>query len=344
MPHRLVAERSRTTGSPPLVRRGLPVAAVPQGAVAGTATWRIAQVAALVATLALLAGLELRPALSLRVLWAGIIPLLPASWLLHPGLWRNICPLATLNMATAAAGRGRRLGRSTVGRANAVGILLLLLLVPARRFLFNQDATALALTITAVAAVALGGGFLFDRKAGFCDAICPILPVERLYGQDPLAQVSNPRCPTCTLCVSTGCIDLARTKSIPQVLSQSRRSAGWLLRPFGAFAAAFPGFVLGYYLSPNVPGAEAASVYFTVFAAAAFSWGVVAIIATLSSLPARKLIPVLGILALALYYTLGAGDIARAWNWNPAMAWAIRVPALALLAWWAIGRSRSQGI
>ena len=325
-----------------MVRRGLPVAAVPQGAVAGSAPWRIAQVAALVATLLLLAGLELRPALSLRVLWAGIIPLLPASWLLHPGLWRNICPLATLNMATAATGRGNRLDAISVGRANAAGILLLLLLVPARRFLFNQDAAALTLAISAVALLALAGGLLFDRKAGFCDAICPILPVERLYGQDPLTHVSNPRCPTCTLCVSTGCVDLARRKSIPQILSQSRRSAGWLLRPFGAFAAAFPGFVLGYYLSPNVPGAEAATVYFTVLSTAGLSWCIVAIIATLSRLSARRLIPILGVLALGFYYTLGAGDIARTWNWDPASAWAIRVPALAMLGWWAIGRSGSR--
>ena len=33
-----------------------------------------------------------------------------------------------------------------------------------------------------------------ERKAGFCNALCPILPVERLYGQAPLVAAGNPRC------------------------------------------------------------------------------------------------------------------------------------------------------
>jgi hypothetical protein len=289
---------------------------------------------------ALLAGLTLWPDLSLRILWAGIIPLLPAAWLVHPAMWRNICPLATLNMATAWIGRGHRLEGPATSRANLFGILLLLLLVPARRFLFNQDAATLTVAIVAVALLAIAGGVLFDRKAGFCASFCPILPVERLYGQDPLVEVSSLRCPTCTLCVSPGCLDLARRKSIPQVLGQSRRNSGWLLRPFGAFAAAFPGFVLGYFISPNVPVAEAATVYLTVFATAALSWAIVAIIATLSRLRASRLMPILAALSLGLYYFLGARDIARAWQGGPIMAWAVRIPALTLVTWWVLRQSR----
>ena len=52
-------------------------------------SWRVLRGLGLLLTCALLAGLWLRPDASLRILWYAVIPVLPAVFLIHPGLWRN---------------------------------------------------------------------------------------------------------------------------------------------------------------------------------------------------------------------------------------------------------------
>src|SRR4051812_28650026 len=59
--------------------------------------WQTGQVAGLMLTVALLTGLWFEPEPTLRVLWYAIIPVLPAVFLIQPGIWRNVCPLVTLN-------------------------------------------------------------------------------------------------------------------------------------------------------------------------------------------------------------------------------------------------------
>ena len=97
----------------------------------------------------------------LGLLWNVAIPVLPAVFLVNPMLWRNACPLATLNKATGDRfGTRQLLGAGT--RAGALGIVLLFVMVPARRFLFNTDGIALAVTIVLVATLALVAGFLYS--------------------------------------------------------------------------------------------------------------------------------------------------------------------------------------
>jgi len=176
--------------------------------------WKVAQFLGVVLTVVLLAGLYREPDLTLKILWNAVIPLLPAVFLVQPEIWRNACPLATLNVLSGRRAGKRTLSPEAARRFGAVGIVLLFAMVPARRFLFNTDGTALAITITAVAVLALVLGFVFDMKAGFCNALCPVLPVERLYGQRPLFKVPNAHCKPCTLCTRRGCIDLVQTKSV----------------------------------------------------------------------------------------------------------------------------------
>src|SRR5690606_14283352 len=160
--------------------------------------------------------------------------------------------------------RGLKLDARALRWAAPAGVALLALLVPARRFLFNVDGSALAAVIVAVAVLALVSGFVFERKAGFCNAICPVLPVERLYGQRPLARVGTAHCPSCSLCTTRGCLDVSAEKALPQLLGPARRSTRWLLTPYGAFAAAFPGFVLAYSVIPDVAPVEVGRVYLVV--------------------------------------------------------------------------------
>jgi nitrite reductase (NADH) large subunit len=296
--------------------------------------WRAAQWIGVALTLVLLAGLVAAPKPTLHILWDMVIPLLPAAFLLNPLLWRNVCPLATLNSLPGERVPPRHPDSATVSRAWIVGILLLALLVPARRFLFNQNGLALAFTIVLVALLALGTGFAFSRRSGFCNAICPVLPVEKLYGQSPLFDVGTARCGTCTVCTPIGCIELARAKTIAQTLGPARRANGWLGSPFGAFAAAFPGFIIGYFTTQNGSPGTAVSVYLHVGLYAGASYLLVSLLAWMLRLPSTIELLLLGASSIALYYWLAAPTLAAAYDAPDVGPVVVRIAALALIAIW----------
>ena len=298
--------------------------------------WLAAQWAGVVITLVLLAGLVVRPEQSLNILWNLLIPLVPASLLVAPMLWRNVCPLATLNLVSNRSGSTAKLSNGWLPRAGLVGMLLLVLLVPARRFVFNTDGTILAITIAAVAVLALCMGLFFDAKAGFCNSICPVLPVERLYGQNPLLRLSNPRCTPCTMCTSKGCIDLAPQQSIAATLGAARGSSHWLLGGYGVFAAAFPGFIVGYGTLVDGPLNSAGSVYLHILLWCLGSYLVVAAATVALRLSAAVAMVVLGTAAAGLYYWYAAATITAAFDLPSVGALVIRVVALALVAVWAM--------
>jgi len=298
--------------------------------------WFIAQWAGVVITLALLAGLVLRPEVSLDVLWNVLIPLVPASLLVTPMLWRNVCPLATLNQVSNRPGADRKLGNGLLLPAGAVGMVLLVVLVSARRFVFNTDGTILAATIAAVAVLALVLGVFFDAKAGFCNSICPVLPVERLYGQSPLARLSNPRCTPCTNCTSKGCIDLSPQHSIGSTLGETAGSSGWLMSVYGVFAAAFPGFIIGYGTLTDGPLSTAGSVYLHIAMWCLGSYLVVAALTVVLRLSSAVAMVLLGTAAAGLYYWYAAATITAAFELPSAGMLAIRIVAFALVAVWAM--------
>jgi hypothetical protein len=300
--------------------------------------WRTAAAVALGATALLLVALVRWPEIALTILWDMVIPLVPASLLVSPSLWRNVCPLATLNTVTNGVRTRRLLHARTSAGAGAVGIALLLLLVPARRFLFNVDGPALAVTIAAVGALALTLGAFFDLKAGFCNALCPVLPVERLYGQRPLLALSNWRCRPCTLCTQVGCLDLAPTKSMAQILGPSRRSRAWLFTPYGAFAAAFPGFIVGYYTTADGALVTALAVYTHVALWMVASYALVWVVAGATKLSAARLVPGLAATAAGVYYWYAAPIMAEALSVATVGTLSIRVAALALVAVWLTRR------
>ncbi len=301
---------------------------------AGLGLWRTAQWAGILATAILLAGLVAQPDLALDVLWNILIPLVPASLLVSPAIWRNVCPLATLNMLTNRSAVQHTLTEKVLPGAGIIGIVLLVVMVPARRFLFNTDGVVLTVTIVAVALLALALGGFFQLKAGFCNAICPVLPVERLYGQRPLMGVNNPRCVPCTMCTARGCIDLNPSKSVAQTLGSARRSNAWLVTGFGAFAAAFPGFVVGYYTAQDGPLASAGSVYLNVAVWALGSYLVAGLLVWLFRLSATRALILLAAVAAGLYYWFAADTITTAFAIQGTATVAIRVAALALVVFW----------
>lgn len=295
--------------------------------------WKTAQAVGVVATAVLVAGLFLQPDLALFVLWNVLIPMVPVSLMVSPLIWRNTCPLATLNMALNRQST-RKLTNGLAAKAGIVAIALLAALVPARRFAFNTDGTSLAIVIAAVGVLALVLGVVFDAKGGFCNAICPVLPVERLYGQAPLLQVPNARCPSCSLCTQRGCIDLAPEKAVAQTLGTTRQSTAWLRTGFGAFAAAFPGFIVGYYTSSDVALSAAGAVYLSIATWAAGSYLLVTVLVHLFKMQSGPALLILGGLAVSLYYWFAADVVLTAMGIGGVWPMAARGVALLVVGVW----------
>lgn len=314
--------------------------AVPLPVVRQRPLWRAAQWIGVSLTLVLLGALVTAPTTTLHVLWDMVIPLLPAVFLVNPLIWRNVCPLATLNDLLPDRPARRAMDTTMLRRAWVVGIVLLFAMVPARRFLFNEGGIALALTITVVAVLAVVTGVAFSRRAGFCGSLCPVLPVEKLYGQAPLISMSGARCSDCTLCISIGCIDLAGNKTVAQTIGPLRRDTGWLRTSFGVFAAAFPGFILGYFTTSNGDLSTAGEVYWRVLSLAAASYGIVAVLTVMLSLRAALAMPLLGAGSLGIYYWYAAPVLAEAYLAPPATTSIVRGAMGVVIAWWLFAALR----
>ena len=299
------------------------------------ARWAGAQVTALMALLALVGGALVRPDVALPLFWNVVLPLVPLSLLLNPALWRGVCPVATLNLVPARLGT-RRLSRRVAKWSGATGVVLLFVIVPARKFLLHQDGAAFTALVVLVGVAALILGLLYDTKAGFCNSVCPVLSVERLYGQKPLLPMGNPRCGGCELCTPRGCLDLAPGKAIAQTLGPTRRSDSWIGTAFGTFAAAFPGFVIGYGLTPVVEPGQAALVYLHVLAWSAASYLTARLVVRVGRIPAAAVMPFLAATAALGYFWFATPPLVGTLRLPPGAVLPVRVALAALVVYWLV--------
>ena len=273
---------------------------------AGSKTfWNASKLIAFIATLAVIAGLLVRAELTLDILWFVLIPILPVTFLLNPGMWRGVCPLATANMLSSSGAYGEVSGK-WIHQSAAIGIVLLFVLVPARRFLFNTDGPILAVVVLAVTALAFAMGWFVKAKGGFCNSICPVLPVEKLYGQAPLFGVRNARCVPCNHCTAKGCHDLDPIASARHAAGNGGGSKAWMKTPFGLFAAAFPGFIYGYFQLTDGGLGDAMVVYSTILGYALVSLLLIIVLSIVLRIPAHRLLPFLGALSVGMYYWYAA--------------------------------------
>jgi len=212
--------------------------------------WRVGRVFSVSAALAMAALLILRPEIGLPVFWGLAVPALPLVFMFAPGLWRNICPLATSNQMPRRRGltRGISLTVLSQGLAYPLGIGLLIAGVVGRKLLFNASGTATAALILGAMGAALLGGLFFKGKSGWCSSVCPLLPVQRLYGQTPFLHIANTQCESCVGC-SKNCYDF----NPGSAYLADQYDADPTYRNFRRFfAGLFPGLILGYYLVPSV--------------------------------------------------------------------------------------------
>ncbi len=192
--------------------------------------------------------------------------------------------------------------------------------------------------MVALGLAAISLGLLFDAKAGFCNSICPLLPVERLYGQRPWLEPGNPRCPSCDVCTRGGCLDLGPTKSVAQTLGPARRSTRWIVTPFGVFSLAFPGLIVGYFTFLPAPDAAAPLVFGPVGVSMAASYAVGAVAVRASRLRPEIAVAVSAAVAFTLYYWLGVPTVVAELGLHPLTVAIARGGALVIAFVW-LGRA-----
>jgi hypothetical protein len=127
---------------------------------------------------------------------------------------------------------------------------MLFAIVPLRHIILDTNVFATALTLAVTACFAIILGTLFEWKSSWCSGLCPVHPVEKLYGGTPLLSFFNAHCNLCQQCVSP-CPD--STPSIHpfyEASTPAKRLSATLL------VGGFPGFIAGWFYVQDYSGTE----------------------------------------------------------------------------------------
>ncbi|MEZ5650393.1 MAG: FAD-dependent oxidoreductase [Burkholderiaceae bacterium] len=262
--------------------------------------WQMARAAVFASAIAMIIALLVWPQPSLRIWWGLVVPTLPLVFLAAPALWRNICPLATSNQIPRWLGLSRDLRSKALsgGAMFPLALLGFLSAIVARKFVLDQSATFTAVLIGGAMTAALIGGLVFAGKSGWCSTICPLLPVQRLYGQMPFVSIEHAHCKPCMGC-ARNCFDLQPERGpLADHYDADRRHRG--IRRL--FAGGFPGLVLAYFLVPpaHLTGGTAMLVQIGAFIALS-----IALFTVLDTLlrPSRNVMPAaFALLGFDFYY------------------------------------------
>ena len=135
---------------------------------------------------------------------------------------------------------------------------LFILFVSLRKVGLDDSGPASALLLLGALAGGFAGGMLLKGKSGWCSSICPLLPIQRLYGQTPYKLVANSHCAPCVGCTKS-CYDFNPRAAYLADLHDPDPYWGGYRK---LFAAAFPGLVLAFFTLPEARGGtEIASLY-----------------------------------------------------------------------------------
>lgn len=262
--------------------------------------WQVARVVVLAGLLSLVVGGALLPAKTLALFWGVLVPTLPAVWMLAPGLWRNVCPLATTNQIPRVFGfsAGRNVPPFITRFGYTIGATAFATLVLTRKVVFNTSGSSVSWLLAIVVACAFTGGLIFKGKSGWCSSICPLLPIQRLYGQAPVRRVANAHCESCVGCTKN-CFDFnPGVAYIADIYDDDPQFVG----PRKLFAGAFPGLVLAFFRVGSMDEMGAVGLY-----SRSVVWilgGIALLHLAESYLPIRPntLQPVFGAAGFAMFY------------------------------------------
>jgi hypothetical protein len=217
-----------------------------QGNITGSGSlliWRIVQFIVWLVGLTIFLLLIVYPSAGLLILWNILIPVAPALLVVSAGLWRNICPLATTVLLPRHFNWSKRKKMPALlqSKLQLVAITGLYIIVPMRHALFNTNGTATVILLFVAALIGTVMGFTYDWKSGWCSSLCPVHPVEKLYGSNTITPLPNAHCDQCVKC-SVPCPDT--TPNFHPALTQKNtyQILSGLLTVGG-----LPGFIWGWF-------------------------------------------------------------------------------------------------
>ena len=316
------------------MRRRLPIGA-----------WHLLRGASVATFFAVVVALLVRPTGALFFFWRVLVPALPLVFFLAPGVWRNVCPLAAANQVPRLLGftKGLSTSQTFKDRSYLVAIALFVTIVSTRKVIFDDNGGALAALLLAAIVSAFVGGVLFKGKSGWCSSICPLLPVQRLYGQTPFVTIPNSHCQPCVGC-TRNCYDFN-----PKVAYQAdmyERDLQWSA-PRKLFAGAFPGIVVAFFEVATPPAIPIPEMYLRFAISVLVSAGSFFLIDATFRITTSKLAAVYGAAALNLFYWYNSPSIAGAIGevtgadvrW---LVWPLRVAVLILTLVWVVRTFRTE--
>jgi NADPH-dependent 2,4-dienoyl-CoA reductase/sulfur reductase-like enzyme/ferredoxin len=263
--------------------------------------WWPARGLAFVATLAVIATLALAPKTGLRLFWGVLVPSLPLVFLVAPGLWRQVCPMALMNQLPRALGvsRARDLPRPLAAVAFTIALVGFVGAVALRKPLLNQNGAVVAAVLVAALVLPLLGGLVFKGRSGWCGTFCPLGPIQRVYGQAPVVVVPNGYCAPCLGCQKT-CYDFnPRAAFFSDIDDDDPRYAGQ--RRF--FMGFLPGLVLGYFLQAAEPSYGPFATVGIILGACLASAGLFDMVVHFWRVRAQRAANAFGAIALTAFYS-----------------------------------------
>ena len=326
--------------------------------------WRLAQAIVWFVGLAMFLLLIFAPKLGLHVFWDGLIPLAPALFVFTPGLWRNICPLASTALLPRHMGWSRRIRVTRVwqGRFMLIGTALLVGFIPLRHVVLDTNGSATAGAIAFLAILAVASGFVFEWKSGWCAGLCPVYQVEKLYGSASPTTFTNAHCTECHRCVAN-CPDSIPGPSPldPKITTRSELIVGFIM------VGAFPGLVWSWFQQPIITGSIGLAQISEIYATELFWAGVSLVLFLLlrqcvvPSHAHQRLNRLFAAIAVSCYYWyrfpvffgLDANptdamliDLSSlvAFDMIPAVRTVMQVSCAGFLVWMLAGRANARGI
>jgi NADPH-dependent 2,4-dienoyl-CoA reductase/sulfur reductase-like enzyme/ferredoxin len=294
--------------------------------------WHVVQALSVAASIALLVCLIVAPRTGLNAWWLFILPTLPLLFRLAPGLWRNACPMAALNQLPRVFGftRGRSLPAWLRRHGYIVAVAFYFGVISLRAPVFDHNGPALAVLLGTALVAAFVGGVLYKGKSGWCGTICPLLPIQKLYGQTPAVVVPNAHCRPCVGC-QKNCYDF--NPRIAALADAYDPDSTWV-NYRRIFAGTFPGLVIAFFTvpvsvigQPANMGVSLASYYGLVLAYMAASFGAFVL--------AEMILPLSTAVTLALWGAIGLNahnylrfETAFHWTKPQALVWAERAVVL----------------
>ena len=299
--------------------------------------WHAVRMASLAGAFAVAVCLIVVPDTGLMLFWKIIIPVLPLMFLVAPGLWRNICPLAASNQLPRVFGFTRALTAPDWFKeyGYVIAIAGIALFISLRKVVFEDSGVATALLLLGALAAAFVGGILLKGKSGWCSSMCPLLPVQRLYNQTPLALVPNTHCQPCVGCTKN-CYDFN-----PRVayLADLRDDDPYYVGYRKLFAGAFPGLVLAFFTIPSPPEISVGEMYarFALYIAAGV--GSFYVLDSFVKSTSHKITTLYAAAAFTIFYGYAGPELIETLSGTePAewLAWTIRALAFVLAAYWVV--------